>query len=320
MKVWNGFLIDGHNRFKISEEWDLNYEVCEIERPNRDAIKAWIAKNQLGRRNISDLERIRLARIARPEIEKDAEKRTADGNSRGGKSLKKSPETSQRNSKEERVNTTIYKLAKAAGMGEQKFRQGEVILNSGNKELIEQVKSGEKSIKKAYDEIKDATNKPHVANNSNDNEWYTPSEYIESARSVMGSIDLDPASNDFANKTVKAEKYYTKTDDGTKREWFGNIWLNPPYETALIQAFADKLANSDFEQAVVLVNNATETKWFATLVQNASAIVFPTGRIKYNKRDGQHGSPLQGQAFLYFGDFPTEFLDVFGKYGWGAIL
>lgn len=162
--------------------------------------------------------------------------------------------------------------------------------------------------------------KPHVANNSHDDEWYTPPEFIESARLVMGSIDLDPASNEHANKTVKATHIFTEEDNGLEQEWFGNVWLNPPYSSTLVQLFADKVAERGFEQAVVLVNNATETKWFRTLVDNADAIVFKTGRIKFLKHDGQHNTPLQGQAFIYYGDNPEVFLEEFGQYGWGCYL
>lgn len=169
---------------------------------------------------------------------------------------------------------------------------------------------------KAIQEVK----KPHVTINSHDDEWYTPEQYIEAAREVMGSIDLDPASNDFANETVKASVYYDEARNGLEQEWWGNIWLNPPYSSALIQQFAEKLADSLFKQAIVLVNNATETAWFRTLIENADAVVFPTGRIKYRKRDGEKGTPLQGQAFIYFGDAPGRFLKVFSEFGWGARL
>lgn len=162
--------------------------------------------------------------------------------------------------------------------------------------------------------------KPHIANNSGDNEWYTPSEYIEAARTVMGSIDLDPASNDYANQTVKAGEYYTEDDDGLAHEWFGNIWMNPPYSARLIKPFIDKLIASNFEQAVVLVNNATDTAWFRQLTERASAIVFTTGRIRFQKFDGAVGAPLQGQAFIYCGSNADKFMDVFSKYGWGARL
>lgn len=50
--------------------------------------------------------------------------------------------------------------------------------------------------------IDEATHKPHIANNSGNNEWYTPKEYIEAARSAMGSIDCDPASSDFATVLI----------------------------------------------------------------------------------------------------------------------
>ena len=140
--------------------------------------------------------------------------------------------------------------------------------------------------------------KPHVTNNSKDDEWYTPAKYIESAREVLGRIDLDPASNDFANKTVKADRYFTEESNGLEQEWSGNIWMNPPY----------------------LVNNATETAWFEKMISKASAIVFHKGRIRFVKRDGEHGAPLQGQAFIYYGDNAERFLEVFSKYGWGARL
>jgi ParB family chromosome partitioning protein len=169
---------------------------------------------------------------------------------------------------------------------------------------------------KAVQEVK----KPHVVNNSKDDEWYTPAKYIESAREVLGRIDLDPASNDFANKTVKADRYFTEESNGLEQEWSGNIWMNPPYSTALLSQFADKLISSNFSQAIVLVNNATETAWFEKMISKASAIVFHKGRIRFVKRDGEHGAPLQGQAFIYYGDNAERFLEVFSKYGWGARL
>lgn len=161
---------------------------------------------------------------------------------------------------------------------------------------------------------------PHVTNNSHDNEWYTPAHYIEAAREVMGTIDLDPASNDFANNTIKAKTYYTEETNGLEQKWFGNIWMNPPYSTALLSKFADKLTEGGYKQAIVLVNNATETEWFSKMISCASAIVFHRGRIRFEKRDGAHGVPLQGQAFIYCGDKPNRFLEVFQKYGWGAKL
>ena len=71
---------------------------------------------------------------------------------------------------------------------------------------------------------------------------------------------------------------------------------------------------------IVLVNNATETAWFGRLVNSASAVVFPSKRIKFQMPDGKTGSPLQGQAFLYLGSEPHKFLAHFREFGWGAIV
>ena len=161
---------------------------------------------------------------------------------------------------------------------------------------------------------------PHVSYNSGDNEWYTPAEYIEAARAVMGEIDLDPASSEIANKTVGATIYFTAEDDGLRYSWNGRVWMNPPYASELIGKFTEKLYNhfidGDVTEAIVLVNNATETGWFQVLLECASAVCFVKRRIKFVDMAGNpSGAPLQGQAILYLGEKPDLFAEHFGLFG-----
>jgi DNA N-6-adenine-methyltransferase (Dam) len=165
---------------------------------------------------------------------------------------------------------------------------------------------------------------PHVARNSGESEWYTPPAYIEAAKRVMGVIDLDPASTEIANKTVGAELFYSEFDDGLNQTWSGRVWMNPPYASELVGQFCEKLSAS-FEsgavpEAIALVNNATETAWFCRLSQVAAAVVFPRGRVRFLDPQGNPGAPLQGQAVIYLGKQPNEFLKEFRGFGWGALV
>jgi len=169
---------------------------------------------------------------------------------------------------------------------------------------------------------------PHVAHNSGNDEWYTPAEIIEKAHRVMGGIDLDPASSDIANQIVKASKYFTIDDDGLSHDWHGRVWMNPPYSQPWINRFSNKLVyeieSGHVSDAIVLVNNATETAFFQNMLAISKAICFPKGRMKFIDEMGNpSGAPLQGQALLYFGSkinaekFTDEFMDI-GIVLWSA--
>ena len=149
-------------------------------------------------------------------------------------------------------------------------------------------------------------------------EWYTPPVYAQRAADVMGRIDLDPASCHAANQAVDAAQYYTVEDDGLDQPWFGRVFMNPPYTRTLIQQFCEKLVEQylagHVTQAVVLVNNATETKWFQALLSVASAVCLPIGRVQFWHPD-KPVTPRQGQAVLYLGENTAGFTTAFNDLG-----
>ena len=159
----------------------------------------------------------------------------------------------------------------------------------------------------------------HRAQGTGENEWYTPSEYIEAAREMMGGIDVDPASSVLAQETVKAGVFFSVDDDGLKQPWRGKVWLNPPYAQPAIHDFMAKTVEEwnagNMEEGIALTHNYTDTRWFHLAAQAAEAICFTRGRIGFLSPDGKKAAPTQGQAFFYFGQRREEFADAFCQFG-----
>lgn len=159
----------------------------------------------------------------------------------------------------------------------------------------------------------------HRAQGTGENEWYTPKECIEAARKALGKIDLDPASSDAAQRIIKAQRHYTKEDDGLSRKWEGRVWLNPPYSQPAIQLFVEKLVSEikarNVPEAVMLTHNYTDTEWFHIAATACALICFTRGRVKFVGADGSLAAPTQGQAFFYFGKRTQSFRRAFESFG-----
>jgi hypothetical protein len=149
-------------------------------------------------------------------------------------------------------------------------------------------------------------------------EWYTPQEIIEAARTVMGDIDLDPASCSFANRIIKAKQFYSKVDNGLKKEWQGRVFLNPPFAHPAVKHFADKLIHShkfgNVEQAVWLSNACVDVEWWQQLA-GIGIICFHFRRIKFYGEDDVLQPPTLGQSIIYLGNRAEQFRQIFKPFG-----
>ena len=138
--VWNGILIDGHNRYEIATKYGLSYDVQEMEFADRAEAERWIILNQFGRRNLSKYDRSELALKLKPiitakAIEKERERKTT---------FQKSEKSSL-----PKINTT-KEIAKAAGVSHDTIAKVEKIQAKATPEIKKAVKSGEMSINQAY--------------------------------------------------------------------------------------------------------------------------------------------------------------------------
>lgn len=154
-------------------------------------------------------------------------------------------------------------------------------------------------------------------------EYYTPPEFIEAAREVMGVIDLDPASCAEAQEWIKASVFYTEDDDGMRQPWHGRVWLNPPYSKTNGRSNQELWSSRlvfEYEQGnvtegVLLVKAAMGYKWFENLWYNWPTC-FVRERLSFIKSDGtDDGQSKQGTAILYIGPNKHKFRDVFGGLG-----
>lgn len=147
----------------------------------------------------------------------------------------------------------------------------------------------------------------------------------------MGSIDLDPASTAEANAAVRAERFFTKEDNGLLEPWRGRIFLNPPGDDRglLPKAFWSKLCTEyiygPVTEAIYLGFNleqlvSLQTNTVGPLVADPSPLWYPIcvprRRLPFRRPDGKivKGN-THGSFVTYLGWRTQRFTRVFSQIG-----
>ena len=133
--VWNGVLVDGHNRYEIAKKHGLDYETVERDFCSEDEAKAWIIQNQLGRRNLSKYDRSVMALRLKETIAEKAKERMFDPMQNFAQ------------------GTTRGEIANIAGVSHETIRKVEKIEEKATPRTKQLLREGKLSINQAYNSV-----------------------------------------------------------------------------------------------------------------------------------------------------------------------
>jgi len=151
--TWGGVLIDGHNRKEICEKHRIQYETqaAPDHLQTRGDVVQWIVRNQLARRNLTEAERAQYALKLEDGYKAEAKAnqgRRNDISAPGRRGESKS---------------ATARAAKDAGVSPRTVQRYKAIQKEGSEKLKEDVRTGKKKIKPAYEEMKGKASEPEAA-------------------------------------------------------------------------------------------------------------------------------------------------------------
>jgi ParB family chromosome partitioning protein len=157
-----------------------------------------------------------------------------------------------------------------------------------------------------------------INQDSGNTEYYTPAEIVHAARMTMGEIDLDPASSEIANLTVKATIFFTRGDDVLERDWYGRIWMNHPFSRGFNRLWIEKLIEEyrrgNVIEACCITFAATSEKWFRPLLEFPQCFLY--NRTNFYLPDGtQMKGVTKGCVVTYLGKNSEKFRENFRVLG-----
>lgn len=140
--VWNGVIVDGHNRYAVCQKHGIPFAVTEKNFDNREDAMLWMLRNQLGRRNLNSYQRSELALKFEPLIASASEKRMLAG---------KAIDPTQNSA--EGSGETRHQIARMAGVSHDTIKKVKKLNESADEETKGKLRRGEVTVHKAYTEL-----------------------------------------------------------------------------------------------------------------------------------------------------------------------
>lgn len=165
--TWHGYIVDGHNRYRICRKENIPYVTTPLNFETKDEVLDWIYRTQMGRRNLSHIQKIEVSLKMESVYKRMAKKNQGtrnDLNSNFSKTSGKScnPQQKQENKRKDHSKETDAKLAKQVGISRDTYRKAKRILQSENECVKSKVKSGEMSISAGYKVISEKKSPPNI--------------------------------------------------------------------------------------------------------------------------------------------------------------
>ena len=165
--AWNGFIIDGHNRYEICRKNGIDLpEIKALDFSNKSDVMDWIINHQTGRRNLTKSQLVKAYASVEEQLKREAKERQVVAGKEFGKggskvtsnlteAIGKTPETAEVVAKKIGVSKNTYKGMKqivSEGTPEQVARMDKGGKGNGVSAIVAEIKEekASKNVREGY--------------------------------------------------------------------------------------------------------------------------------------------------------------------------
>ena len=205
--TWQGYIIDGHNRYEIAQRHNLDYKTIEMQFDSDVDVKIWMIDNALSRRNLNEWQDYNLRELKRKlENNKGVKEQVKGGGDKKSVLFKKNKSDIKKDN--ERHNTREI-IADDLGWSSSKVAKADVVKKRATEEQIQKLENNDATISQVYHEIKKEEKKNVVKEKVE--------KYKEEIKDIS-DFDIDIFNTDKKFQIIYADPAWSYWESGQKNQ------------------------------------------------------------------------------------------------------